>query len=257
MSGSLLKLSNVEASYGPVRALRGVSFDVPEGSVVVLLGANGAGKSTTLKTISGLIAADKGIVEYAGERVTGHRPDEAVHRGISHVPEGREVFPFLTVLENLRMGAFTRDGLNEVVEEINRVFDHFPILKEKANLDAGRLSGGQQQMLAIGRALVARPRLMLLDEPSLGLSPKLVRDIFELLKRVCSENGTTLLVVEQNAKVALDYADHGFVLELGRVVLGDTGARLRANPDVQEFYLGVKDAGLRGVRRWKRRKTWR
>ncbi len=254
----LLSISNVEARYGAVRALRGVSLDVPQGGFVAILGANGAGKSTTLKTISGLVEPEKGSIRYDGRAVTGQRPDAAVGRGISHVPEGREVFPFLTVRENLAMGAFTRRDRVGIAADLERVYGYFPILRERTGQQAGRLSGGQQQMLAIARALLAKPRLILLDEPSLGLSPRLIGEIFTILTRINREDGVTLMVVEQNARIALDHADYGYVLELGRVVLADTAARLRENEDVREFYLGHRAETVRGdARRWKRRKTWR
>lgn len=253
----LLQVRNLETSYGPVQALRGVSLDVPEGSIVTLLGANGAGKTTVLKTISGAMDPDKGTVTFAGVEIQRRDPDWIARRGISHVPEGREVFPFLTVRDNLRMGAFARPDRAAIAADIEQVFDYFPALRHRIGHPAGQLSGGEQQMLAIGRALVARPRLLLLDEPSLGIAPKLVREIFGIIGRINREQGVTILLVEQNARLALDTASYGYVMEVGRVVMDDTCERLRASEDIREFYLGAADQGIRGKRRWKRRKTWR
>jgi len=231
-------------------------LSVPEGQIVSLLGANGAGKTTVLKTISGAMDPQKGSVTFAGKEIQGRDPDWVARLGIAHVPEGREVFPFLSVDENLRMGAFTRSD-KEIGSDIEKVYDYFPILKDLHKAQAANLSGGQQQMLAIGRALMLRPKLMLLDEPSLGLSPRLVHEIAEILKRLNTERGVTMLLVEQNAKMALDVGDYGFVMEIGRVVMEDTCERLKEATDIQEFYLGMKDEGARGRRRWKQRKTWR
>lgn len=252
----LLALRNIETYYGPIMAIRGVSMAVREGQIVSLLGANGAGKTTVLKTISGAMEPQKGVVEYRGEAIQARDPDWVARRGIGHVPEGREVFPFLTVEENLRMGAYSRrDG--EVDTDIERVYGYFPVLKGFGRQPAQVLSGGQQQMLAIGRALMLRPNLMLLDEPSLGLSPRLVHEIAEIIVRLNRERNVTMLLVEQNAKMALDIGDYGYVMENGRIVMEDTCERLRNAPDIQEFYLGMKDEGVRGRRRWKQRKTWR
>ena len=253
----ILRLANVESSYGPVQAIRGVSLEVRRGSIVTVLGANGAGKTTILKTISGIIDPQKGTVWFDGEEIQKRDPDWIVRRGISHVPEGREVFPLLTVRENLMMGAFTRSDKAGIAEDIERVYGYFPILRERMNQEAGQLSGGQQQMLAIGRALMARPRLLLLDEPSLGLSPKLVKEIFEIVRRVNREQGTTMLLVEQNANIALATADFGYVLEVGRIVMEDTCERLLQKDDIKEFYLGMKADNVRGERRWKKKKQWR
>jgi branched-chain amino acid transport system ATP-binding protein len=253
---NLLEIRNLETYYGPVMAIRGVSMDVPDGKVVSLLGANGAGKTTVLKTISGAMDPQKGSVSYDGQPIQGLDPDKVARMGIAHVPEGREVFPFLNVDENLRMGAFSRrDG--EVQQDLQMVYDYFPVLKTLIKAQAVNLSGGQQQMLAIGRALMLRPRLMLLDEPSLGLSPRLVHEISEIIQRLNSEQGVTVLLVEQNAKMALDVGDYGYVMEVGRIVMEDTCDRLKDATDIQEFYLGMKDQGVRGRRRWKQRKTWR
>lgn len=253
---NLLILRNLETYYGPVMAIRGVSMAVPEGKIVSLLGANGAGKTTVLKTISGAMDPQKGTVTYDGVEIQARDPDWVARQGIAHVPEGREVFPFLNVDDNLRMGAFSRrDG--EVASDMDMVYDYFPVLKELHRAQAVNLSGGQQQMLAIGRALMLRPRLMLLDEPSLGLSPRLVAEISEIIARLNEERGVTVLLVEQNAKMALDVGDYGYVMEVGRIVMEDTCERLKAATDIQEFYLGMKDQGVRGRRRWKQRKTWR
>jgi branched-chain amino acid transport system ATP-binding protein len=254
---ALLELANLESSYGPVQALRGVTLSVTEGQIVTVLGANGAGKTTTLKTISGIIAPRKGQVKYRGEEIQGRAPDQIVRAGIVQVPEGREVFPLLSVEDNLRMGAFTRRDPEGVAEDLAMVFGYFPILKERARQEAGQLSGGQQQMLAIARALLARPSVVLMDEPSLGLSPKLTKEIFDIIRRINRERGVTILLVEQNAHMALKVADYGYVLEVGRIVMEDTGARLAEKEDIREFYLGMKSSGVRGERRWKRKKLWR
>jgi len=253
---NLLEIRNIETYYGPVMAIRGVSMDVPEGKIVSLLGANGAGKTTVLKTISGAMDPQKGTVTYDGDDIQGHDPDWVARKGIAHVPEGREVFPFLNVDENLRMGAFSRRD-HEIQQDLDMVYDYFPVLKDLHKAQAVNLSGGQQQMLAIGRALMLRPKLMLLDEPSLGLSPRLVHEISEIIARLNAEQGVTVLLVEQNAKMALEVGDYGYVMEVGRIVMEDTCERLREAPDIQEFYLGMKDHGVRGRRRWKQRKTWR
>jgi branched-chain amino acid transport system ATP-binding protein len=257
MAESLLTVSNVETYYGPILAIRGVSFDVPKGGIVTILGANGAGKTTVLKTVSGVMDPQKGNVVFEGREIQRMDPDKVMRLGISHVPEGREVFPFLSVRENLNMGAYTRRDADEVAKDLEAVFGYFPVLKQRADQRAGSLSGGEQQMLAISRALMARPRLMLLDEPSLGLSPKLVKDIFEIVVRINRERGVTILLVEQNANMALQTADYGYVLEVGRIVMADTCERLLQKEDIKEFYLGIKEEGARGKRRWKKRKTWR
>jgi len=253
----LLELANVESAYGPIRAIRGVSLKVRRGQVVTVLGSNGAGKTTILKTISGIIDPRKGQVHFRGQDITARDPADIVQRGLSHVPEGREVFPLLSVHDNLLMGAYTRSDRDGVARDIETVYGYFPILRERAAQDAGLLSGGQQQMLAISRALMARPQLILLDEPSLGLSPKLTREIFEIVVRINRERGTTILLVEQNANMALNAADHGYVLENGRIVMEDSCDRLREKDDIREFYLGLKDTGVRGERRWKKKKNWR
>ena len=245
----VLKLSNVESAYGPIKAIRGVSLKVREGEVATVLGSNGAGKSTILKTISGIIDPRKGSIEFEGVDITAQDPARVVQRGLVHVPEGREVFPLLSVRHNLMMGAFTRHDRDAVARDMERVFGYFPILRERADQDAGLLSGGQQQMLAISRALMAAPRMIMLDEPSLGLSPKLTKEIFEIVVRINRERGTTLLIVEQNAHMALNAADYGYVLENGRIVMEDTCERLREKEDIKEFYLGLKEQGVRAERR--------
>jgi branched-chain amino acid transport system ATP-binding protein len=253
----VLKVTNLETYYGPILAIRGVSFEVPTGNIVTILGSNGAGKTTVLKTVSGVMDPQKGTVVFEGREIQRMDPDKVMRLGISHVPEGREVFPFLSVRENLRMGAFTRRDSDEVARDLETVFGYFPVLKERADQRAGSLSGGEQQMLAISRALMASPRVMLLDEPSLGLSPKLVKDIFDIIVRINRERGMTMLLVEQNANMALKVGDYGYVLEVGRIVMADTCARLLEKEDIKEFYLGIKQQGARGQRRWKKRKTWR
>jgi branched-chain amino acid transport system ATP-binding protein len=253
----ILKLLNIETYYGPIMAIRGVSLEVPEGSIVTVLGANGAGKTTILKTISGVMDPQKGSVIFEGREIQKMDPDKVMRLGIGHVPEGRETFPFLSVRENLMMGAYTRSDRDGIAKDIELVFSYFPRLKERESQPAGSMSGGEQQMLAIGRALMGRPKLLLLDEPSLGLSPKLVKEIFEIVVRINKEQGTTILLVEQNANVALHTAHFGYVLEVGRIVMEDTCERLLEKEDIKEFYLGQKEEGVRGKRRWKKRKTWR
>jgi branched-chain amino acid transport system ATP-binding protein len=253
----VLKLSNVESAYGPIKAIRGVSLQVRRGEIATVLGSNGAGKTTILKTISGIIDPRKGSIDFKGEAITGADPAFIVQQGLVHVPEGREVFPLLSVQDNLQMGAYTRKDRDGVARDVEAVYSYFPILRERATQDAGLLSGGQQQMLAISRAIMAAPDLILLDEPSLGLSPKLTKEIFEIVVRINRERGTTILLVEQNANMALNVSDYGYVLENGRIVMEDTCARLREKEDIREFYLGIKEAGVRGERRWKKKKTWR
>lgn len=252
----LLQLSNLETYYGPIMAIHGVSLSVTEGSITSVLGANGAGKTTVLKTISGAMEPLKGTVVLSGNEIQGVDPDVIARLGVAHIPEGREVFPFMSVEENLLMGAFSRTD-PDIKSDVDLVFSYFPALSSLRATQAVKLSGGQQQMLAIGRGLMLRPKLMLLDEPSLGLSPKLVSEISEIILRLNKEQGVTILLVEQNAKMALDIGDYGFVMELGRIVMEDSCSRLKASTDIQEFYLGMKDEGVRGRRRWKQRKTWR
>ncbi len=257
MAGALLTVSNIETYYGPIMAIRGVSFAVEAGAIVTILGANGAGKTTILKTVSGVMDPQKGTVTFDGREIQRMDPDKVVRLGLSHVPEGREVFPFLSVRENLRMGAYTRTDADGVGRDMEMVYRYFPVLKERAEQRAGQLSGGEQQMLSISRALMAQPKMMLLDEPSLGLSPLLVKEIFDIIVRINRDHGVTVLLVEQNANMALHVAEYGYVLEVGRIVMEDTCARLLEKEDIKEFYLGMKERSVRGTRRWKRRKTWR
>ncbi len=233
----MLKLRDVHASYGPVVALQGVSLEVPRGGIITILGANGAGKTSTLRAISGLLRASHGTIEFDGQRIDRTAPERLVQLGISQVPEGRQIFSELTVMENLRLGAYTRRD-NGVKRDLDRVVEYFPVLGERQKQVAGLLSGGEQQMLAIGRALMAKPRLLLLDEPSLGLAPILVREIFEIIRAINKSEGLTILLVEQDAKLALDVAQHGYVLETGKVVLDDSAANLQQNDAVRRSYLG-------------------
>ncbi len=234
----MLSLRDVHASYGPVLALRGVSLDVPKGGIVAVLGANGAGKTSTLRAISGLLRPSQGVIEFDGQRTDRMAPERLVQAGISQVPEGRQTFSEMTVIENMQLGAYTRrDG--DVKRDIDRVFSYFPVLGERRSQRAGLLSGGEQQMLAIGRALMAQPRLLLLDEPSLGLAPILVREIFGIVKTINEEEGIAILLVEQNANLSLDIAHTGYVLQNGSVVLHDSAANLRGNESVRKSYLGV------------------
>jgi branched-chain amino acid transport system ATP-binding protein len=256
-------VKNIEVVYSEViLVLRGLSLAVPQGEIVALLGANGAGKSTTLKAISGLLKTEEGQVTrgdilFGGERLNGIDPDRIVRRGIFQVMEGRRIIADMTCLENLRLGAFTRsDG--EVKRDIDMVFDYFPRLRERTGL-AGYLSGGEQQMLAIGRALMARPKLILMDEPSMGLSPLLVKEVFGIIRRLNRDLGITILLVEQNARMALSVASYGYVMEQGKVVLDGTAASLAENEDVKEFYLGGHGAerkSFRNLKSYKRRKRW-
>ncbi len=254
---NLLEVANLESAYGPVKAVRGVSLAVPEGRIATVLGPNGAGKTTLLKSLSGIIDPKRGSVRFGQHDITGRDPSHIVRLGLVQVPEGREVFPLLSVRDNLLMGAYTRTDRDGVARDLDVVQGYFPILRERAGQDAGLLSGGQQQMLAIARALMAAPKMILLDEPSLGLSPKLTQEIFDIVVRINRERGTTLLIVEQNAHLALGVADLGFILENGRIVVEGPCAELRERADIQEFYLGLQhDAGARGERRWKRKKSW-
>ena len=254
----VLQIDNLESYYGPIQAIRGVSLKVHEGQIVTVLGANGAGKTTLLKTISGVMDPEKGTIKMDGTDIQSLEPDAIVRQGIVHVPEGREIFPLMTVAENIAMGAYTRKDRSTIAADEEMVYSYFPILKDRRTQRAGTLSGGQQQMLAIGRGLMSHPKLMLLDEPSLGLSPLLTQEIFEIIVRLNKEQKVTMMLVEQNAKVALDTADYGYVMELGRIVMNDSAEVLAASKDIQEFYLGVsQDENQRGQRRWKQRKTWR
>ena len=233
----MLKVNEVYASYGPVVALRGVSLHVPEGGIVSILGANGAGKSSALRAISGLVRISRGSIEFMGKRIDHLPPENIVQRGISQVPEGRQIFGELTVEENLRLGAYTRRDGDGIRKDTQRIYDYFPVLAERRKQTALTLSGGEQQMLAIGRALMARPRLLLLDEPSLGLAPLVTREIFEIIQAINGE-GVTVLLVEQNARIALGIAQFGYVLETGVVALAEPSETLRQNEDVRRSYLG-------------------
>jgi branched-chain amino acid transport system ATP-binding protein len=257
MNAPLLQMRNIETYYGPIMAIRGVSLDVHKGEIVAVLGANGAGKTTLLKTASGALDSNKGQVLFDGDEIQCRDPDWVARRGIAHVPEGREVFPLLTVAENLAMGAYNRTDKDAIATDLATVYEYFPALCGVRGKMAAYLSGGQQQMLAIGRGFMARPRLMLLDEPSLGLSPMLVQEIFRIITRLNSEQGMTILLVEQNANVALQVSSRGYVMEVGGMVMDGPSDRLLASEDIKEFYLGKKEAGVRGRRRWKKRKTWR
>jgi branched-chain amino acid transport system ATP-binding protein len=261
-----LALVNVEVIYNQViLVLRGLSLTVGEGEIVALLGSNGAGKSTTLKAITGLLPSEDGEVTqgrilHEGEAIHGRDAAEIVRRGISLVMEGRRIFEHLTAEENLRAGAYTRRSSVPEQENLDLVYEYFPRLHERRRQTAGYLSGGEQQMLAIGRALMAQPKLLMLDEPSLGLAPKLVTEIFEIIRRLNEELSATILVVEQNARLALEVADRGYVMENGRIVLDGPADQLARNPDVQEFYLGLTESGerrsYRDVKHYKRRKRW-
>ena len=257
MTAPLLELRNIETYYGPIMAIRGVSLRVDEGEIVAVLGANGAGKTTLLKTATGALDSNKGQVLLDGEEIQCRDPDRVARKGIAHVPEGREIFPFLTVAENLAMGAYNRHDGKAVARDIETVYGYFPALRQLQGNMAAFLSGGQQQMLAIGRGFMSRPRLLMLDEPSLGLSPVLVQEIFDIITRLNEEQGMTILLVEQNANVALQISDRGYVMEVGGMVLDGPSELLLESEDIKEFYLGKKAEGVRGRRRWKKRKTWR
>ncbi|MGD9362902.1 MAG: ABC transporter ATP-binding protein [Desulfobacterales bacterium] len=233
----MLKLDNVKTYYGNIRALKGISLEVAEGEIVCLIGGNGAGKSTSLMTISGVLTPEEGDVIYQGQSIVSLRPDNIVQLGICQVPEGRMIFPVLTVMENLDLGAYLRKDKDGIKADIERVFGLFPILRERSNQAGGTLSGGEQQMLAIGRALMARPKLLLLDEPSLGLAPIVVDSIFDIIRQI-NEEGTTILLVEQNAQLALQFSHRGYVLETGEITLADTSEALRTNEQVKKAYLG-------------------
>jgi branched-chain amino acid transport system ATP-binding protein len=234
----MLEIENLEVGYGSIKALHGISLKVPQGSIVTLIGANGAGKSTTLRAISGLIKARGGVVKYDGEDITNLPAHKIVAKGLCHVPEGRMVFSNLTVEENLRMGAYLRNDKAGIAEDMEFGFQMFPRLKERIHQAAGTMSGGEQQMLAIARAIMSKPRCLMLDEPSLGIAPMLVRSIFEQIVAINKERGITILLVEQNANLALAISQHGYVLETGKVLLEDTSEALRKNPQVREAYLG-------------------
>ena len=264
--GALIDVRSIEVVYNRVvLVLKGVSLAVPEGGIVALLGGNGAGKSTTLKAISNLLRSERGEVtrgevRYAGERVDGLSPARLVRGGVVQVMEGRHCFEHLTIEENLLTGAYTRtDGRAALADELERVYSYFPRLKERRRSQAGYTSGGEQQMCAIGRALMSRPRVILLDEPSMGLAPQLVKEIFEIVKRLNTEAGVSILLAEQNTHMALRYADYGYILESGRIVMDGSAGELSKNPDVREFYLGMSEGerkSFRDVRAYRRRKRW-
>jgi branched-chain amino acid transport system ATP-binding protein len=261
----ILKLSNIESYYGPIMAIRGVSLEVRRGQIVALLGANGAGKSTTLKAISNLLHAErgevtKGSIVFDGEEVKARAPNELVRRGCIQVMEGRHCFEHLTVEENLLTGAYTRrDGGAAVRQDLELVYSYFPRLRERRNSLAGYTSGGEQQMCAIGRALMSRPKMILLDEPSMGLAPQIVEEIFEIVHRLNEKEAVSFLLAEQNANMALKYARYGYILENGRIVMDGEAKALRENEDVKEFYLGIaegKRKSFRNAKHYKRRKRW-
>jgi branched-chain amino acid transport system ATP-binding protein len=262
---TLLEVNNIEVIYNHViLVLKGVSLNVPKGGITALLGGNGAGKSTTLKSISGLLKSErgditKGSITYRGESLAGRDPADLVKMGVIQVMEGRHCFEHLTVEENLLTGAYTRKSAAEAAQDLEMVYEYFPRLRERRKSQAGYTSGGEQQMTAIGRALMSRPEMILLDEPSMGLAPQLVEQIFEIVRRLNEEQGVTFLLAEQNTNVALRYAHTGFILESGRVVMEGSAKDLRENPDVKEFYLGMSDKGrksFRDVRSYRRRKRW-
>jgi len=256
---ALLEIKNIETYYNLIYAIRGASLSVEKGTITAILGNNGAGKSTILKTVMGLLddQPDKGTIEYMGKRIDGKDTEKIVRMGISYVPEGREVFEELTVRENLFLGAYTRKDQTDIKEDFERIYQYFPQLKGRDNQWAGTLSGGEQQMLAIGRALMSRPNLLFLDEPSLGLSPILVKEIFRIIKTIHGE-GVTILLVEQNARMALSISDVGLILENGRFVMKGNSKDLMEDKDVKEFYMGVRsEASAKGYQRWKRKKRWR
>ncbi len=265
-SETILRLNNVEVMYQEIiLVLKGVSIDVPHGGIVALLGANGAGKSTTLKSISGLLKHEDGEVtdgsiEFKGEKIHHLPAEEIAKKGIFQIIEGRRVFEHLTVEENLRVGAHLRGGDSAVKERLETVYRYFPRLVERRNVMAGFISGGEQQMAVIGRSLMARPKLMLLDEPSMGLAPLLIKEIFEIIAQLNREEKISLLLVEQNVKLALTVAPYAYVLENGRLVMHDASEKLKENPDIRDFYLGLSDRGerksFRHVKHYKRRKRW-
>ena len=233
----MLKVNDLSVHYGVIQAVRGINLEVNEGEIVTLIGANGAGKTTVLRTISGLVKPSSGTIEFEGKPIQKVSPQKIVTHGISQVPEGRHVFPGLTVQENLEMGAFLRKDNEGIKKSFSEIYERFPILKERKNQDASTLSGGEQQMLAMGRALMSKPRLLLLDEPSMGLAPIFIKEIFNIIQEI-QQQGTTVLLIEQNAKMALSIADRGYVIETGKIVLQGTGAELLASEEVKKAYLG-------------------
>lgn len=235
----MLDVKNIQTYYGNIQALKGVSLTINEGEIITLIGANGAGKTTTLMTISGIVPARNGEIRFNGNPIHGLSPDQIVAMGLSQVPEGRRIFPYLTVAENLDMGAYLRGDKEEIARDLEYAYELFPILAERRNQQGGTLSGGEQQMLAISRALMARPRLLLLDEPSLGLAPLVVKQIFEIIKKINAENNTTIFLVEQNANQALKVAHRGYVMENGQITITDSAQSLLTNEDVKKAYLGI------------------
>jgi len=262
----MLSVNNIEVIYNDIiLAVKGISLNVPEGEIVALLGANGAGKSTVIKSISGLLKSqdgeiERGTISYKDKRIDGESPESIVKMGICQVPEGRRVFIDLTTYENLRVGAFTRKDSKDVKNDLEKVLEYFPILKRRLYLKAGYLSGGEQQMLTIGRALMGRPTLLMLDEPSLGLAPIIVREIFGIIENINKKQSISILLVEQNANMALNIASHGYIMENGRMVMDDSCEKLKKNEDVMEFYLGITEEGgkksFADVKHYKRRKRW-
>lgn len=235
----MLKIRNLQTFYGKIQALKDISMDVEQGEIITLIGANGAGKSTTLMTLCGITPPTKGEIHFQGQNITAMAPDKIVSLGISQVPEGRRIFPYLSVMENLDMGTFLRKDTAKIKDDMEYIFSLFPILAERKNQPGGTLSGGEQQMLAISRAIMSRPKLLLLDEPSLGLAPIVTQQIFDIIRKINRENKTTIFLVEQNANLALKVADRGYVMETGAITMTDTGANLLANEDVKKAYLGI------------------
>ena len=236
MSDAILKINDLKVNYGGIEAVKGISFDVPKGEIITLIGANGAGKSSTLRAIAGLVKPASGSIVFNGEDITAKDPTAIVTKGITLVPEGRKIFPDLTVLENLRIGAYLRN--DDLTDDLNRVYDLFPRLKERSWQEGGTLSGGEQQMLAVGRALMSRPKVIMMDEPSLGLAPIIVRGIFDIIKEI-NKQGVTVLLIEQNANMALKTADLGYVMETGRITMSGSGAELLSDEQVKKAYLGA------------------
>lgn len=262
----MLTVNNIEVIYNDIiLAVKGISLSVPEGEIVTLLGANGAGKSTVIKSISGLLKSqdgeiERGTISYKGERIDGESPEGIVKMGICQVPEGRRVFVDLTAYENLRVGAFTRKDSKGIKNDLEKVLEYFPVLRKRLFLKAGYLSGGEQQMLTVGRALMGQPSLLMLDEPSLGLAPIIVREIFGIIENINKNQSISILLVEQNANMALNIASHGYIMENGRMVMDDSCEKLKKNEDVMEFYLGITEEGgkksFADVKHYKRRKRW-